>query len=322
MKNKEQNVKTLSIVEKKKIWLLMSAAVILIGIIAGIVRGGLNFGMDFVGGTKIVIQTGSDKNNKEEKDSKKKDFDKAGADKIVEKYIDDATTSMVDDDQYEIKSAKLDTETFDKMFDEIKSEYKVHENVVSQDAVGASIGKDLTEKSIKALLIAFVVMLIYIAIRFEFTFGLAALSALAHDVLVTLSIYAIFNISINSPFIAAILTIVGYSINATIVIFDRIRENRKNLRRADDTELANKSVSQTMSRSINTTLTTLFTIVAVFIFVPSVRDFAFPIIIGVLSGTYSSICIAPSLWVVYKKVADKRKEKREHKKIEKRKKEK
>ena len=320
MKNKEQNTKVLKVVEKKKIWLLLSVAVILIGVVAGIVRGGLNFGMDFVGGTKVVIQTGLDSDSeKKDEDSKKKDFDKAGADKIVEKYVDDATTSMVDDDQYEIKSAKLDTETFDKIFDDIKSEYKVHENVVSQDAVGASIGKDLTEKSIKALLIAFVVMLIYIAIRFEFTFGLAALSALAHDVLVTLSIYAIFNVSINSPFIAAILTIVGYSINATIVIFDRIRENRKNLRRSDDTELANKSIAQTMSRSINTTLTTLFTIVAVYIFVPSVRDFAFPIIIGILSGTYSSICIAPSLWVVYKKVANKRKEKREHKKIEKKK---
>ena len=143
-------------------------------------------------------------------------------------------------------------------------------------------------------------MLIYIAIRFEFKSGIVALVALMHDVLITFSVYAIFDLTINSPFIAAILTIVGYSINATIVIFDRIRENEKKTRRKSHSEIANLSVNQTMKRSINTTLTTLFTIVSVYAFVPSVREFAFPIIVGIVSGGYSSVLIAPSLWVVIK----------------------
>ena len=141
-------------------------------------------------------------------------------------------------------------------------------------------------------------MLIYIAVRFEFKFGVIALIALAHDLLITISVFAVFGISINSPFIAAVLTIVGYSINATIVIFDRIRENLKLSGRVSAAEVANKSVTQTMARSINTTLTTLFTIVAVYIFVPTVRGFSFPIIIGIISGLFSSVFIAPSLWVL------------------------
>ncbi len=144
-------------------------------------------------------------------------------------------------------------------------------------------------------------MLIYVGMRFEFRFGAAAILALVHDVLITLSVYAIFQIPVNSPFIAAILTIIGYSINDTIVIFDRIRENQKNMRRKSIEEVANISITQTMRRSINTSLTTLITIVCVYIFVPTVRDFSFPLIIGIATGTYSSIFIASPIWVLLKK---------------------
>ena len=150
-------------------------------------------------------------------------------------------------------------------------------------------------------------MLIYIAIRFEFKFGVAALTALIHDILVTLSVYAIFNIPVNAPFIAAILTIIGYSINDTIVIFDRIRENSKTMRTAPTIEVADKSLTQTMSRSINTTLTTLITIIAVNVFVPAVRDFSFPLVIGIATGAYSSIFIASPTWVWLKNKASKKK---------------
>ena len=150
-------------------------------------------------------------------------------------------------------------------------------------------------------------MLMYIAIRFEFKFGLAALIALVHDVLITLAFYAVSNMLINTPFVAAILTIIGYSINATIVIFDRIRENNKSMRTASTDNKINKSITQTMSRSVNTSLTTLFTIVAVSICVPSVREFALPIIVGILSGTYSSIVIAPSIYSLLKNKSNKKK---------------
>ena len=152
-----------------------------------------------------------------------------------------------------------------------------------------------------AILAASVVMLIYVAIRFEFTFGIAAIIATLHDVLITISVYAIFGIPVNTPFIAAILTIVGYSMNDTIVIFDRIRENNKKMRRANSTEIADVSITETMRRSIFTSLSTLVTIIAINILVPSVREFTIPLMVGIVCGAYSSIFIASPVWVFLKK---------------------
>ena len=276
----------LKIVEKKKIWFSISAAIILIGIGFMIFRG-LNFGIDFTGGTRILLSYGDG-------------FEKAEADKVIKEYMgNNAITNTVGDDQYEIKTSKLEKDAFDKALKELKEKNGI-KKVESEDAVGASIGSDLAITSLKALLIAFIAMLIYIAFRFEFKFGLVSLISLMNDVLITLSVYAIFGVTVNSPFIAAILTIIGYSINSTIVIFDRVRENVKGSRVDKLEEVVNKSISQTMARSINTTLTTLFTIGAVLVFVPSVREFSFPITIGIISGAYSSIFVAPSLYCLIK----------------------
>ncbi len=144
-------------------------------------------------------------------------------------------------------------------------------------------------------------ILLYVTMRFELNFAIAAIIALVHDVFLTVSFYSILGIQVNTPFIAAILTIVGYSINDTIVVFDRIRENVKKNRRMSPEEVANISINETMARSINTTLTTLITITAVYIFVPSIREFSLPLIIGIACGAYSSIFIASPLWVVLKK---------------------
>lgn len=275
----------LKVVEKKKIWFSISAIIIAIGLIAMFAKG-LNFGIDFEGGTNIILKF-DEEYNKEEVDS------------IVKGFASDAVTNTAENNEYEIKSKNFESKEVSKLVEELKKKYKMPENaIVSQEEIGASIGKELRVNSLKALAIAFVAMLIYIAVRFEFKFGVIALIALAHDLLITISVFAVFGISINSPFIAAVLTIVGYSINATIVIFDRIRENLKLSGRTSAAEVANKSVTQTMARSINTTLTTLFTIVAVYIFVPTVRGFSLPIIIGIISGLFSSVFIAPSLWVL------------------------
>lgn len=277
----------LKIIEKTKLWFGISLLIIVVGL-GFLVTKGLNFGIDFRGGTQVVIDMG-------------KDFEKAEIDGIVSKYANDAVTNKVENTQLEVKSNNLDSEKISSMFKEIKEKYSLEDKaLVSQDEIGQSVGKELTNKAIIALLVANVAMLIYVAIRFEFKFGLAAILALVHDILITISVYAIFNVPVNSPFIAAILTIVGYSINDTIVIFDRIRENGKTMRRVNSTELANVSITQTMSRSINTVLTTLITITAVYVFVPTVREFAFPLIIGILSGAYSSIFIASPLWVIFK----------------------
>ena len=183
---------------------------------------------------------------------------------------------------------------------------------ISVDHVSAIAGRDLLSNAIKALLIAFVCMLIYIAIRFSPLSGAAALFALVHDILIMCSFMVFFRslFQVNSPFIAAILTIVGYSINNTIIIFDRIRENRKRpgMSQMDMMDIVEVSVSSTLARTINTTLTTLITLVCLFIFgVSSIREFAFPLIVGMLAGTYSSVLLSGQVWAMWEKKLEGRK---------------
>lgn len=275
----------LKIIEKSKIWLSISLMIIVIGLGFMAFRG-LNFGIDFKGGTQVSIQL-NDNVSKDE------------ADAVVKEYVENASTTISDDKEYEIKATQLDSEQVSNIMNDLQEKYSLDDDaLISQDEIGASIGKELTKNSLLALLGAFAVMLIYVAIRFEFKFGVAALIATVHDILITLCFYAIFNIQVNTPFIAAILTIVGYSMNDTIVIFDRIRENTKKLRRANSTEIANVSITETMTRSINTSLSTLVTIIAINILVPSVREFTIPLIVGIITGAYSSIFIASPVWVL------------------------
>lgn len=175
---------------------------------------------------------------------------------------------------------------------------------VSIDHVSAIAGRDLLANAMKALLIAFVLMLIYIAIRFDPMSGLAALFALLHDVLIMMSFMVFFRafFQVNSSFIAAVLTIVGYSINNTIIIFDRIRENAKRpgMSQLPKMEIVEHSVASTLSRTINTTVTTLITLVALYVFgVESIREFGFPLIIGMLAGTYSSVLLSGQVWAIW-----------------------
>ena len=278
----------IKIIEHKKIWFSISIIIIVIGFLFVSIRG-LNIGIDFQGGTEITMNFGHE-------------FNKADVDNIIYKYNPDAiTTTANNGTELDIKATNFSTEKTNEMIKEIESTFNLSSDaLVSQNEIGPSIGQQLTKGAIIALSIAVICMLIYVAIRFEFAYGISAIIALAHDALITISIYAIFNIPVNTPFIAAILTVIGYSVNDTIVIFDRIRENRKKMKGESFDSIAYKSLSQTMSRSIKTTLTTLTTIVAMYIFVPSIRDFAFPLIIGIVSGGCSSIFIATPVWCVIK----------------------
>lgn len=279
----------LKVIEKTKLWFTISTIVIVIGLGFAIFRG-LNIGIDFKGGTKVVIELGEN-------------FDKEKADKITNSIVPDAVTNQFDESQYEIKAADFDSAKVDEVFQGLKSEFNLEDTaLISQEEVGASVGKDLTRNSLLAIFVACIAMLIYIAIRFEFNYGIAAILALVHDVLLTISVFAVFNISVNTPFIAAILTIIGYSINDTIVIFDRIRENRLKNRREPLAEVADRSINQTLSRSINTTLTTLITIIALNFLVPTVREFTFPLILGIAIGAYSSIFIASPILVILENI--------------------
>jgi len=277
----------LKIMEKTKLWFSISLIIIVIGLGFLCFRG-LNFGIDFKGGTDVSIQLNENIN-------------KDDVDAIVKTYAPDASTNTSDNYEYEIKSANLDSDKLASIMTDLKDKYGLADTaLLTQSEIGASVGKELTQNSILALLAAFAVMLIYIAIRFEFKFGVAAIVATIHDILITLSVYSIFHISVNTPFIAAMLTIVGYSMNDTIVIFDRIRENAKKMRRAKSIEVADVSITETITRSIYTSLATVVTIIAMNVLVPSVREFTIPLIIGIVSGAYSSICIASPIWVYLK----------------------
>ena len=272
------------IVEKSKIWFSISLVLIVIGL-GFMITKGLNFGIDFKGGTKLVVEFG-------------KEFDKPAVDEIVKSIVPDAVTKTVDDTQYEIKDRDLDESKASEVFTKLKETYELSDDsLVSQTQIGASVGKELTRNSIIALVVACGAMLAYIAIRFKFDYAVAAIIALIHDVLITLAVYAVFDIPVNTPFIAAILTIVGYSMNDTIVIFDRIRENSKSMRKATAAEIADKSIYQTLGRSIKTTVTTLIAIGAVNVFVPTIREFSLPLLVGITAGAYSSIFIASPIWV-------------------------
>lgn len=171
----------------------------------------------------------------------------------------------------------------------------------SQDIVSPSTGKDLARSAFWMSLLACAAILIYITLRFEFTSGVVAIVALIHDVVLLLGVYSLFRWSVDTSFIAAVLTVLGYSINNTIVIMDRIRENTRHSRKETYAEIANNSIMQTLNRSINTTITTLLTIGMVYVLgVSSIQEFALPIIIGILFGFYSSVFVSGPLWALWR----------------------
>jgi preprotein translocase subunit SecF len=277
----------LKIIEKTKIWFAASLIVILVGMGFLAVKG-LNFGIDFAGGTILEAKLNQQVNSEDVRS-------------IVGKYVNDASVQTVENTGIMIRSSSITKDQIAQVKKDINGKYGTNDSVWSEENVGPSIGKELTRNAIIALLVATLAMLVYVAFRFEIRFGVAAILALVHDVLVMITVYAVLQIPVNSAFIAAILTVVGYSINDTIVIFDRIRENMRFMRKVDNVELANVSITQSMARSVNTVLTTLFTItVLYFVGVSSVKELALPLIIGIISGCYSSIFIASPIWVMLK----------------------
>ncbi|MEG1255457.1 protein translocase subunit SecF [Clostridium sp.] len=286
------------IVEKSKIWFSISFAIIIIGMGFLAVKG-LNFGIDFKGGTLITLEINQE-------------FEKNDINAIIDKYAKGKYSTKIANEGKEIQiivqEGILTEDKTNALVNSIKEKYSLEDSaLIGKETIGATVGNELKQKSLMALGIASLAMLIYITARFELNFAVAAILALAHDVLITVAFYAILGIQVNTPFIAAILTIVGYSINDTIVIFDRIRENYKKNRRMTAIEVADISIKETLTRSINTSLTTLITIVAVYVFVPSIREFTLPLIIGVTSGAYSSIFIASPIWVMLKNRKSKKK---------------
>ena len=280
-----------NIIEKKKIFFIIPALIIVAGIVAFILHGGFNLGIDFVGGSQINVELGEEFNEGKIRDAIKLDG-------VVVSSV--TRSGDVSENGAIITTSELTNDQKVAVQDAIKAAF-ANANIISADNVSASMGADLWSNAAMSIIIAVILMLIYITFRFELLTGLSAVLALIHDVLIMLSIYAIFDLPINTSFIAAILTIFGYSINATIVVFDRIRENTRFIRKESFAGIANKSIWQTMARSINTTITTLITLVALYILgVTSIKEFALPLIVGVVCGCYSSVFLASQFWVLLK----------------------
>lgn len=290
----------MNVIEKRKIWFALSIAIILAGLIAMPInammgKGILNFDVEFIGGTVMEINIGQDFNIAQ--DIRPIVIEITGE--------DNPQITRVGSQGIAIKTKSIDAETRTKLYNALKDKYQLHEkdDLLNVDDVSPTISTEMQVKALQALLLASILMLIYITFRFkDWKFGLAAVLPLIHDVLIVFAVYSIGRVPVNNSFIAAILTIVGYSINDTIVIFDRIRENRKVAKRGDLEGLINRSVSQTIVRSINTSITTLLTItILYFLGVESIKEFALPLIVGIVAGTYSSIFIASPLWYVFTK---------------------
>lgn len=276
-----------SFIKHRKIYYTVSVVILVIGLAFGLVRG-LNYGIDFTGGTMVQIDMG--------KEVAMEEVEAVLNDRGIEAEV---VYAGENNEQIMIRTVDaIENDERSALIADLQQEFGFDDSdILAQELFGPTVGKELRNNAIKAVLLAAVGMLIYIRLRFkEWNFGASAILGVLHDVLIVLTFYAVFNVTVNNPFIAGILTVVGYSINDTIVIFDRIRENNQ-LMRKDEEEIIDISINQTLSRSIMTTFTTLIVMVPMFIMTSaSMREFILPLMVGVAAGCLSSIFICSPLY--------------------------
>ncbi|HUF50522.1 MAG TPA: protein translocase subunit SecF [Longimicrobiales bacterium] len=283
---------------KRKLAYIISATALAVGLAAaliGQIRTGswINYGVDFTGGTLVhVLAPGGTEGDIRA---------------IVESAVPGSSISRFgDDEEFQIRTplprGEGAAESSDAVIDALRARYPGLD-VRSAEAVGSKVGGEMQTRALLAILVSFVATLIYIAFRFEWRFGVAAIIATAHDILLTLGILAILRLEVSLPTVAAVLTIVGYSLNDTIIIFDRIRENLRGARRQEFVTILNRSINETLPRTVLTSVTTLVTLLSLFLFGGVIiRDFALILIVGILLGTYSSIFVAaPALLEIEKR---------------------
>jgi len=268
---------------KRKIWYTITLVLLLISIISLFVQG-LNFGIDFQGGTLLQL------------DFEKTDVTDAEIRETLAEFGLEKSSLQRTEDSFILKTPELNQEQQNNVLKAFETRVGEFELLRSEN-VGPVVGNELKRVGILALVIAFALQIIYISFRFEFRFGIAAILALIHDAIITVGLFSVMQYEVDLTFIAAILTVIGYSINNTIVIFDRIRENLKLMRKEDLATLVNTSIKQNIVRSINTTLTVTFMLVALLVLGgETTRYFSLAMLVGVISGFYSSVFIAGSLW--------------------------
>ncbi len=285
---------------QRRVALIISGALILIGMGSLLLRGGPNYGIDFVGGTSIELQFEKDIAISDARSA----VGRAGFDNIEVKNFGSNREILI-----RVEEQEVNTEISDAIKASLTEAFSDNPYEVRMvEKVGPKIGAELRGAAILAVLIALFCILLYISWRFEFGFAIGAIAALFHDVIITLGVFSVLGLEISLAIVAAFLTIVGYSLNDTIVVFDRIRENLKVLRRESYESIVNRSINQSLSRTIVTSLTTLVVVVILYAFGGEViHNFAFALIVGVLIGTYSSIFIASPIIVEWEKRRDSKK---------------
>ncbi len=283
-----------NIMRNTKKFAIIPIVIILVGIVCLFINGGFATDIDFSGGTMMQINMG--------KDFKLEDVsavvkESTGKDVAVIQYAEDSHAKH----QVLFKMETLSKDARDKLFEDIKTKFDLKDDaLLSSDNITPLVSSEIIYNALLAVVIAVILILIYITIRFTFASGVAAVCALIHDVLIMLAFYAIFRVPTNASFIAALLTIIGYSINDTIVIFDRIRENKKYAKKGETfVDTCEKSIWQTMRRTINTSGTTLLSLIVLTVLgSSSIREFSIPLIVGVVTGTFSSAFIASPIWAL------------------------
>lgn len=294
--------KTINFLSKRYVFFGISIAAILAGFVAmGINKSSIgmtmNYSLDFVGGTSTTMTLNEDMSIEEIDAQIVPHIEKITGDGNV------MSTKVAGSNDIIIKTRTLNVQEREAFNEVMVSNFGVDENSITAETISATISSEMQSGAIKAILVSTVLMLLYIWFRFkDIRFGASSVIALLHDVLVVLAFYAIVRVSVGNTFIACMLTIVGYSINATIVIFDRVRENMREMRSREGLdEMVNRSITQTLTRSIFTSLTTFFMVAALEVFgVSSIREFALPLMAGIICGTYSSICLTGALWYVFR----------------------
>ena len=294
--------KTINFLSKRYVFFGISIAAILAGFVAmGINKSSIgmtmNYSLDFVGGTSTTMTLNEDMSIEEIDAQIVPHIEKITGDGNV------MSTKVAGSNDIIIKTRTLNVQEREAFNEVMVNNFGVDENSITAETISATISSEMQSGAIKAILVSTVLMLLYIWFRFkDIRFGASSVIALLHDVLVVLAFYAIVRVSVGNTFIACMLTIVGYSINATIVIFDRVRENLREMRSKEGLEeMVNRSITQTLTRSIFTSLTTFFMVAALEVFgVSSIREFALPLMAGIICGTYSSICLTGALWFVFR----------------------
>ena len=282
------------IMGRSKIWFVLSLLIIIPGIFCMFTKG-FNFGIDFTGGTIMDLRFDNQVTLTQVREVMKSyNLDNATIQLSGEASNIEASADVM------IRTADLEENERKEIMASLREQVGPY-TVLREEKVGATIGGELITDAVMATVLSWVLIVIYVSYRFEWRFGLSAILALVHDILIVLSVFSFTQKQVDSSFVAAVLTIIGYSINDTIVIFDRIRENMKlHYRKGGDlNELSNRSIYQTLTRSMYTVLTCLFTSFALYFFGgDTTKDFAFALLIGFFSGCYSSIFIASPMWVL------------------------